>query len=70
VGVQEMVHIFTLNEFCNINNAQNRSAVKKAFILIKYADTALRDIKDLIEKGILKQEESGGRSTNYEFIEN
>jgi Fic family protein len=33
------------------------------------ADTALRDIKDLIEKGILKQEESGGRSTNYEFAE-
>lgn len=30
-------------------------------------DTALRDIKDLIEKGILKQEESGGRSTNYEL---
>ena len=33
-------------------------------------DTALRDIKDLIEKGILKQEESGGRSTNYELNEN
>lgn len=33
------------------------------------SDTALRDIKDLIEKGILKQEESGGRSTNYELIE-
>jgi Fic family protein len=32
-------------------------------------DTALRDIKDLIEKGILKQEESGGRSTNYELAE-
>lgn len=31
-------------------------------------DTALRDIKDLIEKGILKQEASGGRSTNYELI--
>ena len=30
-------------------------------------DTALRDIKDLIEKGILKQEKSGGRSTNYEL---
>ncbi|TSE02361.1 Fic family protein, partial [Aquimarina algiphila] len=27
------------------------------------------DIKDLMEKGILKQEESGGRSTNYELIE-
>ena len=31
-------------------------------------DTALRDIKDLIEKGILKQEKSGGRSTNYELV--
>ncbi len=30
-------------------------------------DTALRDIKDLMEKGILKQEKSGGRSTNYEL---
>lgn len=30
-------------------------------------DTALRDIKDLIEKGILQQEEKGGRSTNYEL---
>jgi len=33
------------------------------------ADTALRDIKDLIEKGILRQEKSGGRSTNYELID-
>jgi len=32
-------------------------------------DTALRDIKDLIEKGILRQEKSGGRSTNYELVE-
>lgn len=32
-------------------------------------DTALRDIKDLITKGIIKQEESGGRSTNYELAE-
>ena len=31
-------------------------------------DTALRDIKDLISKGILEQETSGGRSTNYELI--
>jgi Fic family protein len=30
-------------------------------------DTALRDIKDLIDKGILTLEESGGRSTNYEL---
>lgn len=30
-------------------------------------DTAIRDIKDLIEKGILQQEEGGGRSTNYQL---
>ena len=29
-------------------------------------DTALRDITDLLEKGILKKEKDGGRSTNYE----
>ncbi|MCY7355977.1 MAG: Fic family protein [Rudanella sp.] len=32
-------------------------------------DTALRDIKDLLEKGILQQEQEGGRSTNYELTE-
>lgn len=32
-------------------------------------DTALRDIKDLIEKGIMRQEEQGGRSTNYELTD-
>ena len=33
-------------------------------------DTALRDIKDLIEKDILQQEEGGGRSANYTLVEN
>lgn len=33
------------------------------------ADTALRDIKDLISKGILNQEDPGGRSTNYVLAE-
>jgi Fic family protein len=32
-------------------------------------DTALRDIKELIGHGVLKQEESGGRSTNYELVD-
>lgn len=32
-------------------------------------DTALRDIDDLIKKGILRKTEEGGRSTNYELIE-
>ena len=31
-------------------------------------DTALRDIKDLIEKGILAQDEAGGRSASYTFL--
>lgn len=34
------------------------------------SDTALRDIQDLISKGILQKESAGGRSTNYELIKN
>ena len=30
-------------------------------------DTAIRDINDLIQKGMLQKEEAGGRSTNYEL---
>jgi len=33
------------------------------------SDTALRDIKDLINKNVLRQESQGGRSTNYELVE-
>jgi Fic family protein len=33
------------------------------------SDTALRDIKDLIEKGILRQINQGGRSVNYELVD-
>lgn len=33
-------------------------------------DTALRDIDDLIRKGILKKEFAGGRSTSYALLEN
>lgn len=31
-------------------------------------DTALRDIKDLIDKGVLTKDDSGGRSTHYELV--
>ena len=30
-------------------------------------DSAVRDINDLIDKGILQKEAAGGRSTNYEL---
>ena len=32
-------------------------------------DTALRDIDDLMEQGILVKEEAGGRSTKYSLAE-
>ncbi|MEX0968594.1 MAG: Fic family protein [Bacteroidia bacterium] len=32
-------------------------------------DTALRDIKDLVEKGILQQTDEGGRNGNYELTD-
>ncbi|MEA5402987.1 Fic family protein [Arcicella sp. DC2W] len=32
------------------------------------ADTALRDIQGLMSKGVLKKENAGGRSTNYELV--
>jgi Fic family protein len=43
------------------------SSSKWAKITKCSSDTALRDIKDLIEKGILRQEVEGGRSANYTF---
>ncbi len=32
-------------------------------------DTALRDIKDLVGKGILQQSDEGGRNANYELAD-
>jgi Fic family protein len=32
-------------------------------------DTAIRDIQDLIERGLLIKESAGGRSTSYVLIE-
>lgn len=42
---------------------------KWAKIVKTSTDTALRDIKDLIEKGILKQTFEGGRNVNYELMD-
>ena len=43
------------------------SSSKWAKIAKCSADTALRDIQDLISKGVLKKDGAGGRSTNYEL---
>ena len=42
---------------------------KWAKIVKTSTDTALRDIKDLVEKGILKQAGEGGRNANYELAD-
>jgi Fic family protein len=39
-------------------------------MLAKYSqDTALRDIDDLITRGILLREPAGGRSTSYALVQ-
>lgn len=43
----------------------NLTSSKYAKIVKTSPDTALRDIKDLVEKGILVKSDLGGRSTNY-----
>ena len=43
----------------------NLTSSKYAKIAKTSPDTALRDINDLVEKGILLKADSGGRSTNY-----
>ena len=43
----------------------NLTSSKYAKIAKTSPDTALRDINDLVEKGILVKSDSGGRSTNY-----
>jgi Fic family protein len=57
-----------LNKLLNGDFRGKLQSSKWAKICKCSQDTALRDIKDLIGKGILRQEESGGRSTNYELI--
>jgi Fic family protein len=58
---------FIINKLCD--NFYGKLTSSKWTKMSKISsDTALRDIKDLIEKGILRQDEVGGRSTNYELI--
>ena len=70
---QEDIFLETIKKALNHDNIGKIDGKLKSSKWAKIAkcsaDTALRDIKDLIDKGILKQESSGGRSTNYEIAE-
>jgi len=50
-------------------SAEGKLTTEKWAKLVKVShDTALRDIQDLIKKGILRQKSSGGRSTAYTLV--
>jgi Fic family protein len=52
-----------------LDRFEGKLTTEKWAKLVKVShDTALRDIQDLIKKGILKQEQSGGRSTAYILV--
>ena len=59
-----------LNKLLDGDFQGNLQSSKWAKICKCSQDTAIRDIKDLIEKSILQQEKQGGRSTNYDLIKN
>ncbi len=59
VRQQKMLHVLLDGFF-------GKLSVSKWALMTKCStDTALRDIQDLLKKGVLEQEEAGGRSTSY-----
>ena len=56
-------------------SSREREAIRRRLDSTKWAligkcsqDTALRDIGDLMEHGILARQEAGGRSTSYQLV--
>jgi Fic family protein len=47
----------------------NMNTSKYARLVKCSQDTALRDIKELLERGVLLQNEGGGRSTSYRLVD-
>ena len=77
-GVTQKAKFWEIHQAISMNDRQrkmlnklidgfdgNLTSSKWAKIAKCSPDTALRDIQDLIEKGILEKEEGGGRSTSY-----
>lgn len=53
-----------------LDGFEGKLSTSKYAVLAKCSeDTALRDIKELVERGILIQEAGGGRSTRYTIVE-
>ena len=53
-----------------LDGFEGKLSTSKYAVLAKCSeDTALRDIKELVERGILLQEAAGGRSTRYTIVE-
>src|SRR5690606_30526420 len=81
-NILQKARFWKLHEFTVINQRQ-RVMINKLFngfegklqtskwakITKTSTDTALRDIKDLVEKGILKQTDEGGRNVNYKLVQ-
>lgn len=62
-GVQRLVFNKLLGNF------EGKLQTSKWAKITKFStDPALRDIKDLIEKGILQPTNEGGRSVSYELV--
>jgi hypothetical protein len=56
--------------FCRLDGFDGKLAASKYAVPEKTSpDTALRDITDLVGRGILKKDERGGRSTSYSLVE-
>ncbi len=63
-----MFHIFSQCSILEIN--RNIGLLNAAITVAKCSpDTALRDITQLLELGVLKKSPGGGRSTGYELVD-
>ena len=67
--IRQISTLFALYFKAN-NKFEGKLTNKKYAALTKVSrDTALRDLTDLIEKGVLVRNESGGRSVSYDLAE-
>jgi DeoR/GlpR family transcriptional regulator of sugar metabolism len=60
---------FALAVVAAVRDASKLTSSKCATIAKTSPDTALRDINDLVRRGLLEKDEGGGRSTSYSLID-